>query len=267
MNENTPASQTIVKSRIRVVKADGLGVITLSRPAMKNALDRQTATELVDTLRSFEHDAAVRVVIVEGDGDDFCAGADLRAFGDALDAGADSHIDDARTFGRVFTRLRDLSKPSVAIVRGRALGSGAGLATACDIVLAEESAQFGYPEIRVGFVPAMVMASLRRAVGEKRAAELVLTGRIISAFEAAQIGLISRCIPTASFPTEVARTLETLVSAPPTALGLTKRLLYRLDGLDFAEGIGVGAAINVESRASEDFRAGMRRFLDRTRQA
>jgi methylglutaconyl-CoA hydratase len=158
-----------------------------------------------------------------------------------------------------------MSKPIVAIVRGRALAGGAGLATACDIILAEETAQFGYPEVRIGFVPAMVMTMLRRAVGEKRAAELVLTGRLIGAPEAERIGLISRCVPTAAFPAEVARTLDALVKSPRTAVGLTKRLLYRMDDLDFAQSIGVGVATNVESRATEDFRTGVQKFLSRAR--
>ncbi len=257
----TPATRT----RIRAVRADGLGVITLARPEKKNALDRQTAVELVEALREFEQASDVRVVVIEGEGDDFCAGADLTALDASLDDSVDTHIDDARMLGRVFTTLRSMAKPSVAIVRGRAFAGGAGLATACDVVLAEASAQFGYPEVRIGFVPAMVMTMLRRAAGEKRAAELVLTGRIISAGEAAEIGLVSRCIPTAIFPAEVARSLEALVKASPTALGLTKRLLYRMDDLDFEQGIAAGVATNVESRATDDFRAGVRRFVGRTR--
>jgi methylglutaconyl-CoA hydratase len=267
MTSLTPSSLNAVHSRIRTVRADGLGVITLARPEKKNALDKQTAIELVSALRELELAEDVRVVIVEGDGDDFCAGADLAALDAALDAGVDTHIDDARALGRVFSVMRDMSKPIVAIVRGRALAGGAGLATACDIVLAEETAQFGYPEVRIGFVPAMVMTMLRRAVGEKRAADLVLTGRLIGAAEAERIGLISRCIPTAAFPSEVARTLDALVKAPSTAMALTKRLLYRMDDLDFAQSIGVGVATNVESRATEDFRSGVRRFLDRARPA
>ncbi|HYW50348.1 MAG TPA: enoyl-CoA hydratase/isomerase family protein [Gemmatimonadaceae bacterium] len=265
MTDPTPPAVTAVHTRIRTARAEGLGVITLARPEKKNALDRQTAIELVDALHELAVAEDVRVVIVEGDGDDFCAGADLAALDATLDAGSDTHLDDARALGRVFTTIREMAKPVVAIVRGRALAGGAGLATACDLVLAEESAEFGYPEVRIGFVPAMVMTMLRRAVGEKRAAELVLTGRIISATEAAQIGLISRCIPTAAFPSEVARTIEALVKAPPTAIGLTKRLLYRMDDLDFAQSIGVGVITNVESRATDDFRAGVRRFLDRSR--
>ena len=267
MTQPTPSSLAAVHTRIRSVRAEGLGVITLARPEKKNALDQRTAVELVEALRELEASADVRVVIVEGDGDDFCAGADLAALDATLDAGIDTHITDARALGRVFTTMREMTKPVVAIVRGRALAGGAGLATACDIVLAEESAQFGYPEVRIGFVPAMVMTMLRRAVGEKRAAELVLTGRIIGAMEAERIGLISRCIPTAAFPEEVAKTIDALVKAPSTAVGLTKRLLYRIDDLDFAQSIGAGVATNVESRATEDFRSGVRRFLDRGRQS
>ncbi len=262
MSQFTPASVSVVLSRIRTVRTEGLGVVTLARPERKNVLDRQTAIELVQTLRAFEAADDVRVVIVEGDGDDFCAGADVAALSLTLDAGADTQIEDARALGRVFSTMREMTKPIVAIVRGSALGGGAGLATACDICLAEETAQFGYPDVRTGFVPAMVMTMLRRAVGERRAAELVLTGRIIEAPEAERIGLISRSIPTAAFPAEVAKTLDSLVKMPRTAIGLTKRLLYRMDDLDFAQSIGVGIIGNVESRATEDFRAGVRRVLD-----
>lgn len=259
----TPPVNAVIHSRIRTVRAEGLGVITLARPEKKNALDRETAVELVAALHELENADDVRVVIIEGDGDDFCAGADLAALGAQMDDGVEAHIEDARALGRVFSTIRGMSKPSVAIVRGRALAGGAGLATACDIVLAEESAQFGYPEVRIGFVPAMVMTMLRRAVGEKRAAELVLTGRTIFAPEAERIGLISRSIPTAAFPAEVARTIEALVRAPRTALGLTKQLLYRMDDLDFSQSIRVGVATNVESRATDDFREGVQRFLNR----
>jgi methylglutaconyl-CoA hydratase len=263
----TPSSLAAVHTRIRSVRAEGLGVITLARPEQKNALDQRMAIELVEALRELEASAEVRVIILEGAGDDFCTGADFAALDATLDAGIETHISDARALGTVFTTIRAMSKPVVAIVRGRAIAGGAGLATACDIVLAEETAQFGYPEVRIGFVPAMVMTMLRRAVGEKRAAELVLTGRIIGAPEAERIGLISRCIPSGSFPSEVAKTLESMVKAPPTAVGLTKRLLYRLDDLDFQQSIGAGVSTNVESRATEDFRAGVRRFLDRARRS
>lgn len=250
--------------RIRSLRAEGLGVITLARPELKNALDRQTAVELVAALHELEAAADVRIVIVEGDGDDFCVGVDLHAMAAALDDGIESQLEDARAIGRIFTTVRTMTKPVVAIVRGRALGIGAGVATACDIVLAEETAQFGYPDVRIGFVPALVLPLLRRAVGEKRAAELVLSGRVIGAAEAAQIGLISRCIPSAVFPSEVAAAIEGLVKSSSTALGLTKRLLYRLDDLSFGQEVGIATTTNVEARATADFREAVQRVVDRT---
>jgi methylglutaconyl-CoA hydratase len=144
-------------------------------------------------------------------------------------------------------------------VRGRALGDGAGLATACDLVLAHEGAEFGYPEVRSGFVPALVMTMLRRSVGEKHAADLVLTGRVISAEEAERIGLVSRVVPAATFDDDINATLEQISRSPATALALTKWLLYKLDALSFEDGIAAGVVTNVEARATDDFKAGLRK--------
>jgi enoyl-CoA hydratase/carnithine racemase len=114
MTHPTPAPLSTVHARIRSVRADGLGVITLARPVQRNALDRETAVELVSSLRELEAADDVRVVIMEGDGDDFCAGSDLAAMEATLDAGSDTHIDDARALGRVFSTMRGMSKPIVA---------------------------------------------------------------------------------------------------------------------------------------------------------
>ncbi len=250
-------------SRVRVEVAGTVGRITLARPEKKNALDLQAALELLDALQRLGDDPAVRVILLGADGSDFCAGADLAALGALLEADADTHRRDAEALGRVFTTIRELPKPVVAAVRGRALAGGAGLATACDIVLAEEHARFGYPEVRVGFVPAMVMTMLRRATGEKRAFELVATGREIDAHEALAIGLVSRVIPAAEFDREIEQVVTRLAQSPPGALRFTKRLFYELDGTSFAGGIELGARTNVEARGTEEFREGIRRFLTR----
>jgi methylglutaconyl-CoA hydratase len=249
--------------RVRVERENGIGRLTLARPEKKNALDQQTAVELFESLESLEGDADVRVVILSGDGDDFCAGADLEALEKMLDATPDAHRDDAERLGRVFVRLRSMTKPVIAAVKGRALAGGAGLATACDIVLAHENATFGYPEVRVGFVPAMVMTMLRRSVGEKHAFDLVATARIIDAAEAERIGLASRVVPAAQFDAEVLAVAAALAKAPQSALMLTKRLFYQLDTLAFDASIAAGVHTNVEARATADFRDGVRRFTRR----
>ena len=252
-------------TRLVVETRGPVGTITLARPEKKNALDRQTAEELQAAFDKLGADAAVRAVVLTAQGEDFCAGADLQALEQMLAEGLKAHLQDAQALGKVFITMRTIQKPVIGVVRGRALAGGAGLANACDIVLAHADATFGYPEVQVGFVPAMVMTMLRRSVGEKRAFDLIASGRRISATEAMEMGLVSRVIGAANFDAEVEAIVQGLATSPPTALGITKRLFYGLDGLDFREGIALGAKTNVEARSTEDFREGIKRFAARQR--
>ncbi|HET7621320.1 MAG TPA: enoyl-CoA hydratase-related protein [Gemmatimonadaceae bacterium] len=254
-------------TRIRVVAAEGIGRITLARPEKKNALDEQAARELSAALERFGADAGIRVVLLDAEGKDFCAGADLAALERSLGADDEAQLNDAKALGSVFEAIRRLPQPVVAAVRGRALAGGAGLASACDIVVASDDARFGYPEVGVGFVPAMVMTMLRRAMGEKHAFDLVATGRVIDAREALALGLVSRVSSADSFEEDVEKLLARLSAAPPAAIRITKRLFYDLDSLDFAAGLDLGARVNVEARATEEFREGVRGFVARRKSA
>lgn len=246
--------------RIRVERGDGVGRITLARPEKKNALDLQAARELRESLRELAADSSIRVVLLAADGDDFCAGADLSALNALLGADAETQLLDAESLGDVFRVMREMPQVVVAAVRGRALAGGAGLATACDLVIAHEGARFGYPEVRVGFVPAMVMAILRRLIGEKRAFELVATGRLVSAREALELGLVSRVVPGAEFDVTIAKLVADLAATPAESLRMTKSLFYALDGKSIDEGIALAARVNVEARSTQAFRDGIRRF-------
>jgi methylglutaconyl-CoA hydratase len=237
--------------------------ITLARPERRNALDSAMAEELAAALGELEGDNIVHVVALTGEGQDFCVGSDVESLGQAVQAGPDAHRHHAESFARVLLSLRNMVKPVVAVVRGRALGIGAGLATGCDVVLAHEQAQFGYPDVRAGFVPALLLTTLRRAVGEKRAAELVLTGRIIGAAEAERIGLVSRVFPKKTFESDVETVFAGLTKAPMTALALTKWLLYKQDDLDFKDGVAAGVVTHVEAGATEDFKRGVEKQLRR----
>ena len=254
-------------TRVRVSRAQGVGRVTLARPEKKNALDRQMADEIVQGLESLGADSETRVVVIDAEGDDFCAGADLDALESLLDAGREAQLEDARALGRVFTSIRQLHVPVVAAVRGRALAGGAGLASACDMVLAHPQATFAYPEVRIGFVPAMVMTILRRIIPQRHAFDLAITGRTIAAAEAERLGLVSRVIAKEPFDAEVNAICEAIAKSPPEAVRRTKKLFYELEGRPFESGIAHGAQANVEARMTEEFRNGVRRFLERKRGA
>ena len=250
---------------VRVAVEGAIGRITLARPEKKNALDRIMADELGEALFAMS-EAPVNVVAIDGEGPDFCAGADLSALEEMLDAPRQEHIEDAKALGHVFHTIRRMDKPVVALVRGRAYGGGAGLASACDIVLAHEEARFSYPEVTIGFVPAMVMTMLRRSVGEKHAFDLVSSGRVLSAEEARAIGLVSRVFAAREFDQLSQAALDKLAAAPASAMAATKTLFYKLDTLGFLDGISAGIVANADSRSTPAFREGVKRFTSRKRE-
>lgn len=244
---------------VRIERHSFIGRVVLARRERRNAIDRQAAEALFAGLQDLESDNQIRIVHLTSEGEDFSVGTDLDAMHRLLNEPNDVQRQDAEALGRVYLAARALMKPVVCSVRGRALGVGAGLALACDVTLAHQDAEFGFPEVRGGFVPAIVMTMLRRTVGEKRAADLVLTGRVINAEEAGAIGLVSRVLPAASFDADVDAVLAGLAGSSATSLALTKWLLYKLDALSFEDGIAAGIVTDVEARATEDFRAAMRR--------
>jgi methylglutaconyl-CoA hydratase len=250
-----------MSDRVLLALDGGVLTATLNRPEKKNAIDTPMIDALLTLLERADLDAAVRVVAVRGAGRDFCAGMDLNE----LLASADQPIEENRRaalqFGEIFLRMRRIPKPIVAVVQGRALAGGCGLATACDIVLATESAQFGYPEVQRGFVPAIVLTLLKRAVGEKVAFDLAATGRILSATEAVGVGLVSRVYEDSDFDDQVSEVLRSLAAASASALAFTKQQFYQLDGLPFEDGIRLGADVNAVSRTTPDFRAALQAFL------
>ncbi len=250
---------------IRMGAEGAIGWITLARPEKKNALDRAMADELAEALFAMS-ESPVNVVAIDGEGSDFCAGADLAAIEEMIDAPRQHHIDDAKALGHVFHTIRRMEKPVVALVKGRAYAGGAGLASACDIVLAHEGARFGYPEVTIGFVPAMVMTMLRRSVGEKVAFDLVSTGRILKAEEARDIGLVSRVFSDKEFPQMARAVLDQLAASPPSAMAATKTLFYKLDTLGFLDGISAGIVANADARATPAFREGVKRFTSRKKE-
>jgi methylglutaconyl-CoA hydratase len=239
----------------------GVLTLTLDRPDKRNALDAALIEALHIALERADLDGEVRVVVLRGAGKDFCAGADLGELLASADRTLAENERAARRLGEVFERLRGLPKPVVSVVQGRAFAGGAGLATACDVAIAGAGAQLGYPEIQRGFVPAMVMAILRRLAGEKVALDMVLTGRVLSAAEALAAGLVSRVVADADLDRAADDVARRIAGTSASALALTKRLFYQLDGPSFSEGVALGARVNALARQTPDFRAAIAEFL------
>ncbi len=240
---------------------DGIARITLNRPDKRNALDGELVAQLKEAVAASANDQQCRVVLLSGAGTDFCSGADLAGLEKTAQASVLNNMAEARNMAEVFLMMRNHPRPIIAAVHGRALAGGCGIATACDIILASESAQFGYPEVNIGFVPAMVMAILRRSISEKAALELVVTGEIISAARAHGLGLIHRIYADAQFQTEANAYAARLAAKSASALMLSKRLLYNMDSMSFEAALAAGVDTNVLARMTEDCRRGVERFL------
>ena len=238
--------------------------ITLNRPEKRNALNEELIAGLKDALRRADHDEETRAVVLEGAGADFCSGADLAALQKMSTATVAENIEDARSLMELFLLIREVRMPVISAVRGRALAGGCGLALACDMVLAARSARFGFPEVKIGFVPAMVMAILRRSTSEKRAFELLTLGGEIDAEQAQTYGLVNRVLDDEAFEDEVVVLVEQFGRVSSSAVRLSKRLFYESDAMTFRDALACGVDTNVIARLTEDCRKGIERFLKKS---
>lgn len=252
-----------MSERLKVDLSAGVLNLTLNRPEKKNAIDTGMIDAFLEQLDRADLDAEVRVIAVRGAGKDFCAGMDLGELLASAERSSEENLASALHFGSIFLKMREIPKPVVALVQGRCLAGGMGLATGCDLIVAHAGASFGYPEIQRGFVPAIVMSMLRRLAGEKVAFDLVATGRILSAEEAAQMGLVSRVLPAETFDRDTQQLLSRLAGSSSTALALTKRQFYAIEGKTFSEAIRLGAEVNALARSTPDFKTAIAQFLKR----
>ncbi len=234
----------------------GITSITLNRPEKRNALDSELIAELKAAIAKSDD-----VIVLSGAAPDFCSGLDLSGLHAAADVSALDHLHSARELADLFIAMRHHPRPIIAAVRGRALAGGCGLATATDLILASETAQFGYPEIKRGFLPAMVMSLIRRSIPEKRIFELIASGESIDARAALDYGLVNHVYPDQSFEAEVLAFASQLASRSKSALELAKRLLYRTDSIPWESALEAGIEINALSRTTDDAKRGIAAFV------
>jgi len=242
---------------------DGVAFLTLNRPDKRNALNDELVVDLKTALKRADNDDTVHCIVLRGAGTDFCSGADLSALQKISQASVAENLADAQSLAELFLLMRQARVPVVAAVRGRALAGGCGLALACDIVLAETSARFGFPEVKLGFVPAMVMAILRRSASEKVAFELITTGRDISAEDANRLGLVNHVFESETFNADVENFAARFQQLSRSALSLSKSLFYSSEAMAFEDALAAGVDINATARMTEDCQKGIARFLSK----
>jgi methylglutaconyl-CoA hydratase len=251
---------------VQLAYDSGIATITLNRPDKRNAISFELIDDLLRALKEVEESDAI-VLIVTGAGKAFSAGMDLENLKTLIGRSPEQNLEDSETMVRMFRSLYEFPKVTIAAVNGPAIAGGTGLALLCDFTLAVPEAKFGYTEVRIGFVPAIVSTFLLRQTGEKHARDLLLTGRIIGAEEAARMGLVNEIVAPESLMSRARELAALLMENSPASLRATKKLLsdHARAELDFQIEAAVGS--NAAVRATADFREGITSFLEKRKPA
>jgi len=250
---------------VLVTDVGGVRTLTLHRPARRNALTAEMQTTLIAAVKAAGSDSECRVVVIGGAGEVFCAGLDLKALAEMPGQSVAEHTADAERVALMFRTLYECPKPTIAAVRGAAVGGGAGLATICDFTLAEPTAWFAFTEVKIGFVPAVVSAYLVLQVGEKRARDLLLTGREVNAEDAFRLGLVNQLAPQGALMERVEELAGALMRNSPESLRATKALLAAQSKAWLDAAVAEALAASAASRKTADFREGVAAFLEKRR--
>src|SRR5580698_6557065 len=241
-----------------------VATITLNRPDKRNAISFELIDDLIQALEEVAKSDAL-VVILTGAGKAFCSGMDLDNLKALLGRSPERNLQDSQTMVRLFRALYEFPKVTIAAVNGAAIAGGTGLALLCDFTLAVPEAKFGYTEVRIGFVPAIVSTFLLRQVGEKQARDLLLTGRIFDAGEALKLGLINEIVPAEKLLKRAGELAAQLAENSPLSLFYTKRLLADYARAELDSQIEAAIRENAGIRESADFREGIHSFLEKRR--
>jgi methylglutaconyl-CoA hydratase len=240
----------------------GIATITLNRPDKRNAVSFQLVDELLRALDEIKKSPA-QVIILTGAGKAFCAGMDLDELKSLLGKTHEQNLQDSSRMAEMFRRLYEFPRPSIAAVNGAAIAGGCGLATMCDFTLAVPEAKFGYTEVRIGFVPALVSSILVWQVGHKIARDLLLTGRLFDAAEGHRLGLVNEVVPAEQLMSRSRELAAQLMENSPSSLSVTKRLVNSFLSKSLDQQIGAAIEENARIRTTDDFREGISSFLEK----
>ena len=239
-----------------------LATLTLNRPDKRNAISSRMLSELQSALEEIEN-GHTRVAIITGAGKAFCAGMDLEMLSAIATQSAAENMEDSRRMAKLFRRVWSFSKPLIAAVNGAALAGGCGLATLCDFTVVVPEAKFGYTEVKIGFLPAIVSVFLTRQVGDKHARDLLLTGRLVDAAEALKLGLVSEIVPRERLMDRARELADVLIAASPVSLTRAKRLLTSAAAASVDQDLERAILENARIRCTADFREGLASFLEK----
>jgi methylglutaconyl-CoA hydratase len=249
-------------STIQIAYEAAIATLTLNRPDKRNAISFELIDDLLRGLAEIEQSPA-QVLIITGAGKAFCSGMDLENLRQLVGRSPEQNRHDSETMARLFRTIYDFPKPTIAAVNGAAIAGGTGLATLCDFTLAVPEAKFGYTEVRIGFVPAIVSTFLLRQIGEKQARDLLLTGRLFDAEEAHRLGLVNEIIGPEKLMPRAREIAVQLMENSPTSLAFTKRLLSDQAEAELDRQISFAVRENAEIRNTPDFREGIASFLEK----
>lgn len=247
---------------IVVTESASILTITLNRPARRNAMTPEMQMELIAALEEAAQ-SDFRVLVLAGAGETFCSGLDLSALQAMQDESAPERRVDAERIARLFLALHEAPMPTIAAVHGAAIAGGAGLATICDFTLATPAVKFGFTEVKIGFVPALVSAFLSLRIGDKRSRDLLLTGRIFDAAEAHRIGLVNEIVSAEKLAERVQALAGVLIANSPQSLRATKRLMAAQNKAWLDAAVAEALEANAVSRETADFREGITAFLEK----
>ena len=247
---------------LQLTYSGDVATITLNRPERRNAVSPEMIAELLAAFDEVDASPA-GVLILTGSGNAFCSGMDLDALKALSSQSPEQHLEDARTLARLCRRLWSFPKPTIAAVNGPAIAGGCGLATLCDFTIAVPEAKFGYPEVHIGFLPAVVSIFLVRQIGEKQARDLLLTGKAVDATEALRIGVITQIVPAEELMKVANDLAATLLASSPTSLRVTKKLLCDFAAPEIDRELELAIAESAQIRSTQDFREGLASFLEK----
>jgi methylglutaconyl-CoA hydratase len=241
-----------------------IAYITLSRPEKRNALNHELVSELKEALLKSEKDSLVKIIVLTGEGDAFCAGADLEYLQQLQKNSYEENLKDSHHLMELFKMIYTLKKVVVAQVNGPAIAGGCGLASICDISFSSSEATFGYTEVKIGFIPAIVLVFLLRKIGETKARELLLSGNIISAVSAKEYGLINFVVPSEKLEEEVYNYVQKMIlSNSSQSMELTKSMMVSVQEKTLVEALQYAAEMNAKARGTEDCKKGVSSFLNK----